>query len=230
MKIQIFSTSEPFILLRMRNRAFANSWCRRCCRCRWCWCCFVRVQHLSASRWFPISLIHFQPTLTHFGCCTLFSLSVALPFFPFIAMYFVYTRAFLFSVWEIVRIVRRRTGEYALMMQQQLSFMMTAKLSSRSLNEFFFSALKMKKESPQSFTHPRLANTNVCISHPIHWNWYLNRHGAPRNYEKPLANSKLCTAYNDSNNITLNHSRRVSVNVFGSISVESKWRVIAVFL
>lgn len=55
---------------------------------------------------------------------------------------------------------------------------MTAKLSSRSLNEFFFSALKMKKESPQSFTHPRLANTNVCISHPIHWNWYLNRHGA----------------------------------------------------
>lgn len=66
MKIQIFGTSEPFILLRMRYRAFDDS-CRHCCCClSWRWC-FVWIQHLSASRWFPISLIHFQPTPKHFS-------------------------------------------------------------------------------------------------------------------------------------------------------------------
>ena len=107
---------------------------------------FIEVQHLSASRWFPISLIHFQPTrsLSHSmspSAVYIFPSASAIDTAATVVA-FILHRNVLFALYPkfLFRRIEKLFGLFAsyttwqnaLMMQQQLSFMMTASNSYSS--------------------------------------------------------------------------------------------------
>lgn len=222
MKIQIFSTSEPFILLRMRNRVFANSRCRRRSY-RWCLYCFIWVQHLSASRWFPISLIHFQPTPTHFGYCT------RCCFFVYFFSTALLQCTLCILPWRFYFSLRNCSDcspshcWNKLMMQQQLSFMMTASLSA--LFRYLFSSLTVIRIN---FFSLKLKNTHLLVKQIYKmfvFHILFVEIGIRTDMELPR---KLWEASRQFKHTTATTSHWV--NVFGSISLKSKWSVIAIFV